>query len=98
MNVTQCRPAWKKDANGCRQAGETKVQGKYCCKDVEKTVKSSNGTFRVQNSWDTWWGTDGFYYAEFDDEGTGVCDMYLESYRVEPNMKLFTEYETLADK
>ena len=38
MNVTQCRPAWKKDADGCRFDGETKVEGKYCCKDVETTV------------------------------------------------------------
>jgi len=85
--VPQCRRKTKKDADGCRKAGEYQWTSRYCCKDVMRTVTTSNGAWKIQNSWSNRWGDQGYVYAEFDDEGRGFCGMHQEVYRVEPNMK-----------
>ena len=97
MKVTECRSVFPLDVDKCRNEGEYKWKRDYCCIDKERTVSSSNGFFRVQNSWGSGWGADGYYNAEFDDEGQGTCGMYKHTYRVEPDMNKFTEFEELSD-
>ena len=71
---------------GCRYSDETLVDTKYCCwtntyivDDDDNAVQSggrgdTTGTpfYKIQNSWGTWWGDDGFVYLAVED-GNGAC-------------------------
>ena len=60
------------------------MDNKYCCSEVERTVESSDGAYwTIQNSHGTWWGEDGYARLEFS-EGSGVCNINTEVYKVFP--------------
>ena len=92
----KCRPKYKGDVkNGsCRKSGEFDLWGRFCCKWSTKTVYSSDGIFTLQNSWGVNWGENGYYRAEFDRTGPGVCMMYQDAYSVVPDVsnRRFTEW------
>jgi len=44
---------------------------------LQKDSKNLHNYFKVQNSWGSWWGDDGFVRFNIDEDGDGVCGMYL---------------------
>jgi len=83
--VPQCRRRWKKDKPECRYEGEYVWKNRYCCKDVERPVETSDAEWKIMNSWSEWWGEDGFLRAQVT-EGEGFCGINAETYTIEPKM------------
>ena len=73
--------------SGCRYWDETlSDDGRYCCWEEEYEVEeqaSGNAYFKIQNSWGTGWGDNGFMYLAVED-GRGACGMNEEVEWVEP--------------
>ena len=80
---TECRKQRWKDKfydTGCRYTDEYLEDGRFCCWDnvyiteTHKKLQNTMATYRVQNSWGTEWGEDGFVRFEVA-EGNGTCNM-----------------------
>lgn len=76
---TQCRRRWKADFPQCRFSGESIWRDRYCCQDVEREVETSDGVWKIQNSWATDWGEEGFVRVKLSG-GDGWCGMNTEAY------------------
>ena len=93
VTETECRKQRWKDKfyeTGCQYSDEKLVDTKYCCwENVYTYEEKTNGNafWKIQNSWGTSWGDDGFIYlAVSGDEGTCGMNQWVEW--VEPNYNL----------
>ena len=52
----------------------------HTCAPVERGLKADEDCFhnywKIQNSWGSWWGDEGFVRFEIAEDGDGVCGMY----------------------
>jgi len=53
----------------------------HTCETVETRllqtdVEGHSNYWKVQNSWGSWWGDEGFIRFEIEEDGDGVCGMY----------------------
>ena len=70
--------------SGCINDGERLVDGKFCCtehiqrKRHQKKPRGNSGAYwKIQNSWGTGWGDDGFIYLSMEG-GNGTCGVNVE--------------------
>ena len=78
---TTCRRQKWRDTfsdSGCEGASEKLVDDRYCCTESiyteSTTVSGGDPYWKIQNSWGSNWGDDGFIYFAIE-EGKGVCGM-----------------------
>ena len=80
--VTECRKQKLKDRaypSGCANENEELLEGRFCCwEDItleeRKVGGASTPSWKVQNSWGSDWGDNGFIHLAVE-EGNGVCHM-----------------------
>ena len=66
------------DADGCNNEGEYEMKERYCCKDIEREVKSSDGYWTLQNSHGAKWGEEGRFRVKVSN-GAGFCGINLDA-------------------
>jgi len=79
------RQKWsdRQSEDGCTGSDEELIDGRFCCteeiyNESSYQLRNSGEKFwKVQNSWGTSWGDDGFIYMSVED-GNGTCGINVE--------------------
>ena len=72
----------RESERGCLDPEAEVVDDRFCCVEKvtleEQQIGGSGGYkwWKIQNSWGTGWGDQGFMYLEDTNNGAGTCGLY----------------------